>query len=137
MYQRGFFYEQNDKYGIQDSYNMANAIVLKILMYPETLNSQMDEIISARDIVQKQVYGPRIDQWWAWADLGILSLLSGNLIEATQAYERFWEAGARVQDCNSTLDVLRDLSQALRTSHNSVADSINQIIGRLERSKSC
>jgi hypothetical protein len=103
--------EQTALYGISDSYNLVNALVLEILTLPK--NAPFDSIITsaeaARSKVSDQVQADRHDQWWAWADLGMLHILSRHSGDAEAAYKRFWAAGARQSDFESSRSTLEQI----------------------------
>lgn len=142
MYREGLKREKDD------SYNLTNSIVLPVLRDPTFLDRQTAEIHQALETVKKQVEGEsgelggvgkpgaRKDQWWAWADLGLLNLLSGDLGSALRAYDKYREVGARAQDYESTILVLEELCQGLLEAQGSVRDSIQKAIEHLKLQKS-
>jgi hypothetical protein len=132
-YTRGAEIER--RYRLPDSYNLTNSIVLQILIDPTQLPRLRDRIDEAAAVVQAQVERSRRDEWWACADLGLLSLLAGRSIDAQRAYESFRNTGARRTDYDSVLDVLRGLRARLQPSAPEVADSIGSAIAFLESSR--
>ena len=98
------------EFRLDDSYNLTNWIVLQLLEDPARLPALARQINDAITIVQVQVAGPRRDQWWAWADLGLLCLLGRRSREAWAAYEHFQQAGPRRVDYGSVLAVLDSAS---------------------------
>jgi hypothetical protein len=110
-YADGCKIEQDPRYGISDSYNLVNALVLEILTLPKNaaFNSIITRVEEARSIVSKQVEADRHDQWWAWADLGMLHILSRHSGDADAAYKRFWAAGARQSDFESSRSTLEQI----------------------------
>jgi hypothetical protein len=106
MYVQGMNFERDD------SYNLTNSIVLGLLRKPAQLDELEQRAARARDIVEAQVKGPRATQWWAWADLGLLSLLVKDFDRAAYAYQQFGRTGAQARDYQSTINVLRDLDAA-------------------------
>jgi hypothetical protein len=123
-------YNEGRKYEINDTYNLFNAIVVVILLDPVKLEEQYPEINECVDVIQKQARGPRIDQWWAWADLGLCNLLLKNEDEARVAYYRFTRLGPRPQDFDSTLSVLNNLKTALQDAYNPLSHSVAESIQR-------
>jgi hypothetical protein len=113
VYARGREIEQSERYGIVDSYNLTNAIVLGILQDPPSLTTRGDELSAARATVRTQVGGPRGRQWWAWADYGLLCLLSGEDAEATRAYNQFVVGEPTPSDYDSVTRVLQRLAAAI------------------------
>jgi tetratricopeptide (TPR) repeat protein len=129
-YEHGMKLEQ--RYRLDDSYNLTNWIVLQVLDKParlEALSKQLEEAIA---LIQLQVEGPRRDQWWAWADLGLVCLLAGRVQESRRAYDRFQQAGARRTDYKSVLDVLRSLQEQLEPSRPKLAAEFATTIETLE-----
>jgi hypothetical protein len=104
MYKKGAEFEQDD------SYNLTNAIVLGFLRRPAQTAELEERAARARVIVEGQVKGARATQWWAWADLGLLSLLVKDFDRAAYAYQQFGRTGAQARDYQSTINVLRDLN---------------------------
>ncbi|MDQ3274938.1 MAG: hypothetical protein M3Q39_07890 [Actinomycetota bacterium] len=98
---------------LDDSYNRTNRITLSILVDPGRVPALAGEIAETTELVRSQVDRTRRDQWWAWADLGTLSLLDGRLRDALWAYDHFSGSGARRGDYESTLSVLRELTTAV------------------------
>jgi hypothetical protein len=116
-YARGRQIEQDSEYGISDSYNLVNELVLQILTKKKTVRdaSLLNDISKAISIIDNQVRGSRRDQWWAWADLGMLYTLANRVVEAETAYKGFWNAGARdtaFESCKAALKELRDFLAA-------------------------
>lgn len=112
-YERGRAIEQDERFGIVDSYNLTNALVLRILLDPTGLDGMLGELQAAQAVVGKQVAGPRGKQWWAWADYGLLCLLTGKPEEATRAYKQFRISGPGPSDSESVGRVLQDLADAI------------------------
>lgn len=131
-YELGAAIEQDPQFGIVDSYNLTNSLLLKVLAMPETLNSDASTIARARDMVALQVTDKRRSQWWAWADLGLLSLFSGEVEQARHAYHNFQSNGARAADYDSTISVLRQSYERVHDTHPDVAERIREAIGWLE-----
>jgi hypothetical protein len=133
FYELGRDIELNTQYRIFNSYNLVNAILLKILIKPEQIYTPelKSEIEQARAIVERQVRGERQDQWWAWADFGLLNLLVGKTEEAERAYHRFWATGARDSDFASSRVILKECAEALMDHDNSLANSISKMIDKI------
>lgn len=120
MYEKGMLYETDD------SYNLSNSVVISILIDPINLERELPKIQEGIMKIQDQVRGKRRDQWWAWADLGLLNLLMGNKRVALDAYEHFTQLGARTQDYESTISVLRQLRDVLLQGKVSTSEVIPQ-----------
>jgi hypothetical protein len=116
---------------LDDSYNRTNKIVLALLVDPGRLPALADEIGQAADLVHSQVERARRDQWWAWADLGLLSLLGGRPHDALWAYDHFAESGARRTDYESTLTVMRELQTRLSGVQPELAAAFTEAIEHL------
>ncbi|GAA2480028.1 hypothetical protein [Winogradskya humida] len=112
-YERGRAIEQDPQFGIVDSYNLTNALVLRILLEPGDVESFNEELRAARATVGLQVAGPRGEQWWAWADYGLLCLLTDATDEAARAYEQFRISGPGPADRESVGRVLHELADAV------------------------
>jgi tetratricopeptide (TPR) repeat protein len=124
MYKEGSAFEMD--YNIPETYNRTNVIVLQLLRDPARHETLLPIIQGARDIVASQVEGKNKNKWWAWADFGLLNLLSVKLEEhgrssegsdnqvdyrkiAHDAYVEFKHNGARKQNFESTINVLEKL----------------------------
>lgn len=140
MYGEGGKYEHD--YNIPDTYNRTNVIVLRLLRHPKDHEALGAIIRASRDIVQDQVKGKNKNKWWAWADFGLLSLLSVNLKgtehpalyrkEAHYAYEQFKKNGAGMQHFESTIDVLKQLKQGFMKADEATALLIQEEIDYLK-----
>jgi hypothetical protein len=122
--------EIEQRYQLDDSYNRTNWIVLTLLQDPAQLGALDKEINEAIDLIEAQVQGPRRDQWWAWADLGLVCQLGGRVREADEAYEQFRQAGARPADYESVLPVLKQLQAKFEPSE--LATRLGETIRSLE-----
>ena len=140
MYKVGCKYEED--YKLPDTYNRTNVIVLRLVRAPDDHEELGSIILESRDIVQDQVKGKNKNKWWAWADLGLLNLLSVNLKEteqstlyrkeAHQAYEQFKNTGARMQHFESTIEVLNQLKQGFEKVDESTSLQIQEEIDYLK-----
>jgi len=119
------------EFRLDDSYNLTNWIVLQLLEDPARLPTLAGQIEDAIAIVQVQVAGPRRDQWWAWADFGLLCLL-GRRSEARAAYEHFQQAGPRRVDYGSVLAVLDSLQEKFKPSEPELAGELSDAIEYLK-----
>jgi tetratricopeptide (TPR) repeat protein len=142
MYMRGSSFERD--YGIPETYNRTNVIVLQLIRDPSRHDALRPLIQSAREAVSEQVNGKNKNKWWAWADFGLLNLLS---IEATasearksdyraiasEAYRTFKNNGARRQNFESTIGVLTDLQSSLAKVDQEVATAMQDTLGFLNK----
>lgn len=128
-YDMGLRYEEND------SYNLSNSIVIRLLLNPASLDQQRAAIIQAERTVNAQVQSDRSEQWWAWADLGLFRLLDSKYELAQAAYEKFRAKGAREKDYDSTIKVLSELAEALRPKYSELASKFQKAIQFLKSEK--
>lgn len=135
MYDKGCELENDKSYNIQNSYNLTNSIVVRVLKDPRNLTTQEARIRDAIETIQKQVEVKRRGEWWAWADLGQLYLLSGKSKEALQSYEKFKSTGAPSKDYESAIDVLAELEQVLATTNSHISEAISEVIQFLKNNK--
>jgi hypothetical protein len=99
-------------------------------------------ILGAQDVVQQQVEGKNKNKWWAWADLGLLNLLSVKLIDAEQqesyrkkahqAYEQFKNNGAGKKNFESTIGVIKQLKQRFAEADEATASLMQNEIDYLK-----
>jgi tetratricopeptide (TPR) repeat protein len=138
-YDEGEKYERNPAYNVQNSYNITNAIAVRVLKDPRSLAALRGRIAEAIELIGKQVdaqaNGQRSKQWWAWADLGELRLLAGKSGEAREAYVKFRECGPRALDYDSTVSVLDELAEVLKGADEEVASAIASAARSLNESK--
>jgi tetratricopeptide (TPR) repeat protein len=129
MYATGLEYER------EDSYNLVNTIIVPILIDPNAYAGQGEAIKNALQKVAAQVRDKRKDLWWAWADLGLLCLLDGNLDEAINAYAQLKRTGAGPEQYDSTIAVLEDLKKSCEVSSLPVVGKLEQAIDYLTKNK--
>jgi tetratricopeptide (TPR) repeat protein len=123
------------EFRIDDSYNLTNWIVLPLLEDPARLAALAGQINDAIAIVQVQVDGPRRDQWWAWADFGLLCLLGRRPQEARTAYDHFRQTGPTRADYGSVLAVLRSLQEQFERPEPELAADLSDAIKYLESAR--
>lgn len=129
-YRRGKEIEQ--EYRLDESYNLTNWIALQLLEDPARLPDLAGGIDGAIGLIQVQVDGPRRNQWWAWADLGLVRHLGRQVREARGAYEHFRQTGPRRIDYQSVLGVLRPLQRRFSPSVPELAAELDETIAKLE-----
>ena len=127
--------EQDPKYQIVDSYNLTNTLAYALLVDPAALEAKQKELLHVAETVDKQIQQKRGDQWWAWADLALLSLFTRSPEKARNAYSKFKDLGARDEDYTSTIEVLQQCSDRLAVAAPDVAGSIATAIEFLEQAK--
>lgn len=123
-------YRQGRKYEQDDSYNLVNSILIPILQEPEMLKQEetKKDIYDALKTVEEQVKDKRRNQWWAWADLGLLYLLVNDKSRAIDAYAKFKMTGARADDYMSTEGVLDTLRKRSLENNLPITASITEAI---------
>jgi tetratricopeptide (TPR) repeat protein len=129
-YRCGMEIERN--FRLDDSYNLTNWIVLQLLEHPALLPTLAGQINDAIAIVQVQIAGSRRDQWWAWADYGLLCLIGQRPKEARAAYEHFQQAGPRRVDYASVIPVLGSLQAQFEPLEPKLAADLSDAINYLE-----
>jgi hypothetical protein len=141
MYTKGSCLEM--EYSIPDTYNRTNVIVLQLLRDPKRYKSLSKMIRGTRTVVQDQLEGKNKNKWWAWADFGLLNLLSVSLEatehqelyrkEAHDAYEKFKNTGAGKQDFESTIKVLKQLKEQFEAVDEATASLMEEEVVWLEK----
>jgi hypothetical protein len=128
-------YETGLGYESGDSYNLTNSITLQLIIDPTRLKELTPAIEAARDKVEKQIQSHRRGQWWAWADLALLEVLSGREESAFAAYRNFGMTGARPSDYDSTTSVLEELSSKFAGDNDPMRSSLERATGFLKSLK--
>ncbi|MEU8079222.1 hypothetical protein AB0B31_27720 [Catellatospora citrea] len=131
-YRSGRRLEQDRQYGLSDSYNLTNTFVVALIIDSSHLEEMQDDIRKAVEAVGRQVDGERRNQWWAWADYGLLCLLEGETSEASRAYHRFAACGPAASDFASVRRVLDSLANAVSLTDEAKADEIRNEMRELE-----
>ncbi len=137
-YAKGREIEQDPQFAISNTYCLVNELVMKLLQRPNNLASMQQKLEEAREIAWSQARGPRRKQWWAWADAGLLSLLTGggtqaSMDEALDAYTEFARTSARPSDYESTIGALEELQIRLAKDEPKLAFSLSRTIEHLRR----
>lgn len=133
MYDQGCLYEEDSTYLIQSSYNMVNSIVLRVTEDITSLTSLKKRIETAIHVVRKQINSSREKDWWAWADLGLLYVLSEADELAIEVYRKIKDLGAKEDHITSISSVLKQLGLQIEESYPSIADLIQQCIVVLKK----
>jgi len=128
-------YKTGLKFETDDSYNLTNSLTVELLIDPTRLKELTPAIEAARDKVETQIRLHRSGQWWAWADLGLLELLTRHEERAFDAYKNFGATGARASDYDSTISVLEELSGKFTGNNEAVRASLDHAVDLLKRLK--
>lgn len=105
--------ELEREWRLDDTYNRTNMITLWVELRPGEMNEILPMVEDTLRLVRRQARGPRREQWWAWADYGLLSVLSGESDDADFAYQRYLACDPRPVDIRSTRDILIRLRPAI------------------------
>ncbi|MCG7932729.1 MAG: hypothetical protein N0E44_22170 [Candidatus Thiodiazotropha lotti] len=106
-YDKGHHFEQEDNYGVVNSYNLVNRLVGRILLTPDT--DIKEEMKSARAIISDQLKQKRHGDIWALADKSLLQLLLGET-EHNAAWTEFLDQSPPYYALESLLDTLEPLA---------------------------
>jgi tetratricopeptide (TPR) repeat protein len=125
-YERGNDYESQD---LASTYNIGNVIVLSILVKLQnpTAEPLKGLVATMIEILEKKVEGvdaSRVDEWWAWSDLGQMYLLAGEPSKAQSAYNRGLATSPAVTDVKRSAELLQELGEKLGGSE--LADAITK-----------
>lgn len=121
-YDDGAVIEQDERFGFVNSYNLTQRLVARVLVDPKgwTRPEQViegerfaDLLSAATDTVASQTRGPRAGDVWAWADLGILRILSGDTEGADTAWDTLADLPRQPFVFDSTLSVIFDLLERI------------------------
>jgi hypothetical protein len=126
-YERGAKWEERGNYYYPNSYNLVNRIVVKILKHPNNFQQWSTDLRELASTVHAQTHGGgREHQWWAWADLGLISLLTSNSVLEEEGYEKFRATGPKHRNYMSTTRVMDELSTALRESAPTISTALRE-----------
>jgi hypothetical protein len=120
------------RWRLDDTYNRTNAITLTVELHPESIPAMEPDVEEVLRILRRQVKGARRGQWWAWSDLGLLSLLIGRQADVDWAYDRYLDCKPRKVDITSTVDILHRLHRAVASVQPGQAAAISAVADRLE-----
>ena len=121
-YDKGYEFESKEKYGIDDSYNLLNRLLGRILFEPSYLTDSATASISegveplslpqklaeAEQVIQQQLKVTRRGDIWAMADLALVKLLLDRA-DPRSAYADFNSESPPGYAYESVLSVLRPL----------------------------
>jgi hypothetical protein len=145
-YDLGFKFESDPQYGIVDSYNLLNRLLVRLLLRPEALDVdgvvELDpdipavnlkvELDKASATIRQQLAGPRRGNYWALADLALIEVLLGRCRPDT-AYADFIALSPPDFAYVSALDALRPLAELPVSTAPSLNDAAALLQGRLKQ----
>jgi tetratricopeptide (TPR) repeat protein len=117
-YDDGAEIEQDQRFGFVNSYNLTQRLVARVLLEPKNW-IQPGQVIEGKNFaellgaatttVETQTLGPRANDVWAWADLAVLRILSGDAEGADIAFETLVDLAKQPFVFDSTNSVISDL----------------------------
>ena len=145
-YDQGFGFESNPEFGIVNSYNLVNRLIVRVLLAPGTLATNetvlltpdiapmklRDELDKAGAIVRMQLAGPRRGDYWALADLALLEVLSGR-VPPGPAYADFLALSPPDFAYDSALGGLRPLADLPIAVAPELGAAVALLQGRLDK----
>lgn len=112
-YERGA--ELESRYEIPSSYNLVNYIVSRV-QNGESTTSMKDLTKKAAERVAQLVLGPKRGDWWALADLGLISSLNFNEVGANESYSELKKSKAPKWVFESITRVINEVANKLVSS---------------------
>jgi hypothetical protein len=148
-YDEGFKFESNPQFGIVDSYNLLNRLLVRLLLSPDAIvvdNAVVfdpdippvilkDEFEKASAVIRQQLTGPRRGNYWALADLASIEVLLG-VSPAAGAYAEFIGLSPPDFAYVSALAGLRPLAELPIPSAPSLREAVNLLEVQLTRLRS-
>jgi hypothetical protein len=140
-YDQGARYESSERFGLLNSYNTVNRLVLRIIRKPDILNAEqavpgdkkrmVDLLEDAAKLIENQLDKGRTDLAWALADLAMIELLCDGS-DLGSILEQFDEATITDKyPLESMLNVIRDLLRAGIRPRERFVETGEQIRGKL------
>lgn len=148
-YDAGHTYESDPRYGIVNSYNLVNRLVIRLLLWPAALAGDSSAVLDpeigplnlageldrASAIIRQQLAGTRRGDFWALADLALIEVLLGRR-SAAAAYAEFIELSPPEFAYTSALAALRPLAELPMPSATALRDAMALLEGRLQKLRS-
>jgi hypothetical protein len=148
-YDEGFRFESDPEYGIVNSYNLLNRLLVRLLLRPEALAvhdavrldpkippvNLTEEFKKAAVVIREQLAGPRRGNYWAEADLALIEVLLGRSQPAA-AYAGFIALSPPDFAYVSALAGLRPLAKLPIPSALSLGEAVVLLENRLDRLRS-
>jgi len=119
-YDAGYMLQINSVYGHDDSYNLVQRLIARILSDPsawaegkQVAGVNVDQaMIAAKSEVERQLAGPRKGDEWALADRAILCTLMGSAEHAV-VWADLNKRATQAYVVTATLNMLKDVSSRL------------------------
>ncbi len=120
-------------FNLSSTYNRLNAIKLNLLKGKRSLAELENEIALLANSIEGNLRtdSELRESGWAYADLGDCYVLSGNLDDAKDAYEKFIKK-AEINSPESTLMILGQLAEKLIELRDPLADRVTSAIESLK-----
>jgi hypothetical protein len=148
-YDDGFKFESTAEYGIVDSYNRLNRLLVRLLLRPDALDAVdaivldpdiprvnlRDEFEQTSDVIRRQIAGPRSDNYWTLADLALVEVLLSRSQPAA-AYANFMALSPPDFAFSGALAGLRPLAELPIPSAQSLREAVALLEDRLKRLRS-
>jgi hypothetical protein len=145
-YDDGFIFESNPEYGIVDSYNRLNRLLVRLLLRPDVLDvddavvldpgippvNLRHEFEQTSSVIRSQIAGPRRSNYWALADLALVEVLLGRRQPAA-AYADFIALSPPDFAYISALAGLRPLAELPIPIAQSLREAVALLEDRLKR----
>jgi tetratricopeptide (TPR) repeat protein len=139
-YDKGYDFESNEEYGIDDSYNLLNRLLSRIMYEPSWLTdsaaasipdgveslSLTKKLTEAEQVIQEQLKINRRGDIWAMADLALVKLLLDKA-DPRSAYADFTSESPPGYAYESVLSTLRPLGELNLPSAVKLRDAIRQL----------
>jgi hypothetical protein len=145
-YDDGFNFESNPQYGIADSYNRLNRLLVRLLLRPDALDAVdavvldpdippvnlRDEFERTSDVIRLQIEVLHRSNYWAFADLALVEVLLGRRQPAA-AYADFIALSPPDFAYFGVLTGLRPLAELPIPSARSFREAVALLEDRLKR----
>jgi tetratricopeptide (TPR) repeat protein len=132
-YQEGRKVEEIDQ---ESTYNLSNVIGLTVTQKGESPNDPIlrKDLARAIEHIEREIAGPRRDEWWAWSDLGQFYLLNNEPDKARSCYsDGRKQAGPTAEEIKRHVAILEELSERTAATAPEIAANIRTQITELSR----
>jgi hypothetical protein len=148
-YDDGFTLEVDQRYGIVNSYNRVNRLLVRLVLQPDLLDRSgtvdlgggtvpldvRQELAATATAIADQLAGPRRGDHWAMADLALIQVLLDQA-DAVTAYARFNAASPPDYVYTSVLAGLRPLADLPLSSASRIGKAISSLETKLQSLRS-